>query len=154
MELRPVTIAPDSELVHEMFLVTLPSAAPLNALVMRFRGNYGHGSGGNGDAEYMTAVTRAAISFTNPFALIFDFAKLSYEWGDMMSQVLSLGDERWVNDAMPTAIVVSTLCEPSIRSLLIEEMSVQDLTLLHHSIEDALAYVDEKNKFGKPKGAA
>jgi hypothetical protein len=62
----PVTIAPDNDLAYEIFLVRLPSTDHLDALVMKFAGVYGHGASGNGDAEYMSAVTRAAISFTRP----------------------------------------------------------------------------------------
>ena len=62
MKLQKITIAPDNDLTHEIFSVKLPSTDHLNALVMKFTGAYGYGSSGNGDAEYMTAVTRAAIS--------------------------------------------------------------------------------------------
>jgi hypothetical protein len=153
MELRKITIEPDNEITHEIFLVKLPSAGHQDALVMKFTGVYGYGSGGNGDAEYMTAVTRAAVSFTDPFALIFDFSQLSYEWGDMMGQVLFSRQDGWENDEMPIAIVVSDLCEPAIESLLTDDLLIDDLSLVHHSLESALAYVDEKNRFGKSKAA-
>jgi hypothetical protein len=153
MELRKITIEPDNEITHEIFSVKLPSAGHLDALVMKFTGVYGYGSRGNGDAEYMTAVTRAAISFTDPFALIFDFSQLSYEWGDMMGKVLSSSYDRWENDEMPIAIVVSDLCETAIKSLLTDDLLMEDLSLIHHSLESALAYVDEKNRLGKSTAA-
>jgi hypothetical protein len=144
MQLLKVTIAPDNELTHEVFRVKFPSADHLDALVMQFVGTYGHGSSGNGDAEYMTAVTHAAISFTSPFGIIFDFSRLSYEWGDMMCQVLASGVDRWTEDEIPMAIVVSDLCEPAIRSLLSAELMLKDLSLVHHSLDSALAYLDER----------
>lgn len=153
MELQKITIAPDNELTHEIFSVKLPSADHLNALVMKFTGAYGYGSSGNGDAEYMTAVTRAAIYFTSPFGLIFDFSQLSYEWGDMMGQVLSSGKDQWVNDEMPIAIVVSDLCETAIKSLLTDDLLMEDLSLVYHSLESALAYVDEKKRSRESKTA-
>jgi len=152
MYIRKLNIAPDSELTHEALVVRLPSSDYLDVLVMKFRGVYGHGSGGNGDAAYMAAVTAAAISFAEPSALIFDFSELEYVWGDMMTNVLSAGDDRWKNHEMPMAIVVHDRCEPAIRSLLSDEMGMEDLSLMVNSLSEAVTYVDQKNTFGKCLG--
>jgi hypothetical protein len=153
MDLRKLNIAPDNDLTHEAFVVRLPSSDHLDALVMKFNGVCGHGSGGNGDAAYMTAVTVAAISFAEPFALIFDFSELEYVWGDMMANVLSAGEDRWEDHEMPMAIVVSDRCEPALRSLLLKEMGIKDLSLITNSLNEALTYVDNKNTFGKRTSA-
>ena len=120
---------------------------------MKFNGVCGHGSGGNGDATYMMAVTVAAIAFSEPFALIFDFSELEYVWGDMMTNVLSAGEDRGENHEMPMAIVVSDRCEPALRSLLLKEMGLKDLSLIATSLSEALTYVDNKNTFGKRTSA-
>lgn len=142
MNLRELKIAPDSEIAHEMYLVDLPSLPGSEALVMKFIGTYGYGSGGNGDARYMTAMTKAAIEYCGPNALIFDLSELGYEWGDMLEAVLSTGYQLWGDEDVPHAIVVSGLCEPAIRSLLSDEMLLDELDFLQHGLKDAVNYVD------------
>jgi hypothetical protein len=71
----------------------------------------------------------------------------------MMGQILSSGEGQWVNDEMPIAIVVSDLCKPAIISLLKDDLLLEDLSLVHHSLESALAYIDEKKRSGKSKAA-
>jgi hypothetical protein len=150
MQLRKIDIAPDNELTHEIFCVQLPSANHLEALVMKFSGICGHGAEGNGDANYMEAVSKAAISFTDPDGLIFDFTELNYQWGDLMGRVLFCGEDRRANIDMPMAmaIVVSDRCEKAIRSLLKSEFMLEDLGLVHHSLDSAVSFIDEKNKPG------
>ncbi len=149
MTLTKVDIAPDNPITHEVFTAALPSRHYSNLLVMKFVGTYGVGSSGNGDARYMAAVTKAAIEFTEPWGIIYDFTQLSYVWGDMMDYVLSVGKGRWDEGDLPVAIVVSEKCEPAIRSLLQMEMDIQDLTLLHHSVTSAVEYVDQQNQLHK-----
>jgi hypothetical protein len=147
MQLRKVEIAPEHDITHEIFCVKMPSVHHnLPVLIMKFSGVYGHGARGNIDAEYMKAMTRAAIEFTHPFGLIFDFRDLSYEWGDMMGAVLCAGEGRWVKDPMPLAIVVSERCETAITSLLKQELQVKDYSkLMHRTLDSAVSYVDEEH---------
>jgi hypothetical protein len=142
MNLRELKIAPDNEIKHEMYLVDLPSLPGREALVMKFIGEYGYGSGGNGDALYMTAMTKAAIEYCDPDALIFDLSELGYEWGDMLEAVLSTGNQIWGEEDVPHAVVVSDLCEPAIRSLLSDEMLLDELDFLQHGLGDAVNLVD------------
>ncbi len=146
MQLKKIEIAPENDLKHEMFCVPLPSTPHSEVLIVKFSGVCGVGCQGNGDARYMTAMVKAAVSFTAPVGLIFDFSGLDYQWGDMMGEVLCAGDGRYANSEMPSAVVVSASCEKAIRSLLTAELGVEDLSMVCHSIESALAHVDEKNK--------
>lgn len=109
---------------------------------MKFIGTYGYGSGGNGDARYMTAMTRAAIEYCDPDALIFDFSELRYEWGDMLGAVLTEGYRLWGDEDAPHAIVVSDLCEPAIRSLLSDDLLLEDSDFLLRDLHDAVSHVD------------
>lgn len=54
----------------------------LEAVVIKFRGSYGDGSAGNGDAAYMIAIRDYIIACVLPCALIFDLRELDYEWGN------------------------------------------------------------------------
>ena len=148
MKLTKIEIIPENKITLEVFCAAMPSVAYLKVLVMKFSGVYGDGSGGNGDANYMSSMTLAALSFTDPFGLIFDFTHLSYDLGDMMTNVIFVGENRWVNDKFPLAIIVSDKCEVAITSLLRQEHSMEDLSLLHESLDSALSYIDSLNKFG------
>lgn len=142
MNLRELRIAPENEIAFETYIVDLPSLPGGEALVMKFIGTYGYGAGGNGDARYMVAMTRAAIEFCEPDALIFDLSELRYEWGDMLEAVFSIGYELWGVEHVPHAAVVSDLCEPSVRSLLSDGMLLEELDFLQHDLEGALNHVD------------
>lgn len=142
MRLHELRIAPDNEIAHEMYLVDLPSLPGSDALVMKFIGTYGYGSGGNGDARYMIAVTKAAIEYSDPDALIFDFSQLRYAWGDMLEAVLSAGYRLWGDEDVPHAIVVSDLCEPAIRSLLSDDLLLEGSDFLLRDLHDAVRHVD------------
>jgi hypothetical protein len=142
MNLRELKIAPDSAIEHEMYLADLPSLPGSEALVMKFIGTYGYGSGGNGDARYMVAMTKAAIEYCDPDALIFDLSEFGYEWGDMLEAVLSTGYQLWGEEDVPHAIVVSNLCESAIRSLLSDEMLLDELDFLLRDLKDAVNHVD------------
>lgn len=144
-QLSRIEIAPANDITHEIFSVRMPSVEYLNILMLRFRGTYGAGSGGNADAEYMTAIVQAALSYTEPFGLIFDLTDLDYRSGDMMSKVLCSADNYWGDNALPVAIVVSGKCDAAIRSLLTQELLMEDLKLLHLTIDSAIAYIDEMN---------
>lgn len=142
MHLRELRIAPDNEIACETYLVDLPSLPGSEALVMKFIGTYGYGSGGNGDARYMTAMTRAAIEFSAPNALIFDLSELGYEWGDMLEAVLTESYRLWGDEDAPHAIVVSDLCEPAIRSLLSDDLLQEESDFLLRDLHDAVSHVD------------
>jgi hypothetical protein len=142
MHLRELRIAPDNQIEHEMYLVDLPSLPVSEALVMKFIGTYGYGSSGNGDARYMIAVTKAAIEYSDPDALIFDFSQLRYAWGDMLGAVLTEGYRLWGDEDVPHAIVVSDLCEPAIRSLLSDDLLLEASDFVLRDLHDAVNQVD------------
>lgn len=146
MQLTKIELVPDHAISYEIFCTQMPSATHLDVLIMKFSGVYGIGSKGNGDAQFMTAMTKAAISYTAPFGLIFDFTDLSYQWGDRMSDVILAGEHHWADAEMPFAIVVSDKCVEAMTSLLKVELDMDDLTLLHHTLTSALAYIDQAQK--------
>lgn len=144
MKLREFTISPENDIVHGMALANLPVQKDRQALIMTFKGHYGHGSGGNRDARYMTAMTRAAVEFSAPDALVFDFSELAYVWGDMMEAVLGAGQDRWDDEGLPLAVVVSDRCEPGLRSLLADEREASGVEMLHRSLDAAIWHVDDR----------
>jgi hypothetical protein len=143
VRLEKIDIAPDNEIRYTLFQTELP-LSKRDALIVKFSGQYGIGSAGNGDARYMTAMVIAALSFVSPFGLVFDFTELRYEWGDMMSEVLSAGNGHWVDKDIEFSIVVSKLCKEAITSLLQMEMEIDDLSILHETLDGALADLDER----------
>ncbi len=141
-----IDIKPDNDIRYEVFCARMPSVDYLDVLIMKFYGTYGVGSAGNGDARYMTAVTAGAISYTDPFGIIFDFTELSYQWGDRMAEVLGAGEDRFSDGEMPFAVVVSDKCEEAIVSLFGAELMVSDLAMIFHSVDKALAYIDKEHR--------
>lgn len=51
------------------------------ALIVQFRGKYRYGGLGNPDARYMRGVILQGCETWEPWNLIVDLSRLSYEWG-------------------------------------------------------------------------
>lgn len=92
-------------LQYRMFTCPLGGKHHAIALILQFSGVFGIGSAGNGNADLMRVVTRAALEAWSGHALVFDLRELDYEWGNGIWAALSSGGER-----LPSALVVSDLC--------------------------------------------
>jgi hypothetical protein len=71
---------------------------------------YGVGPAGNGDADFMRVVTRAALSAWHSHAVVFDLRELAYEWGNAIWAVFGRGIPCSGVEGLPCALVVSDLC--------------------------------------------
>src|SRR5262249_39766417 len=104
-----------------------------------FSGVYGEGSAGNGDADFMRVITRAALSAWHSPPVVFDLRELDYQWGDAIWSVFGFG--RGVHSSgvenLPRALVVSDLCRGGVstRRGLVPAM--------FNDLETALAFVAE-----------
>jgi len=99
-----------SRLQYRVFTCDLGGKHNPTALVLRFSGVYGVGSAGNGDADFMRVVTRAATSAWRCHAAVFDLRELAYEWGNSIWGVFGRGFEPSGVEGLPCALVVSDLC--------------------------------------------
>jgi hypothetical protein len=121
-----------------------PPALKSHPRILRvcFAGAYGHGAGGNDDACYMEAMSRAAVDIFSPDGIIFDFSKLSYEWGDMLSRVFDVAFAWFSDESPPFALVLGKGCEPAMRSLLADDgWTEEDFSRVHLDMTDAQNYV-------------
>src|SRR5579862_5459896 len=80
------------------------------ALVLKFSGDYGIGTAGNGDAAYMRIVTRAAVSAWPCDAVVFDLRDMTYWWGNSIWGLFGNSIPPSGVEALPRALVVSDLC--------------------------------------------
>lgn len=99
-----------SRLEYRIFTCSLGGKHHAKALVLKFAGTYGIGSAGNGDADFMLAITRAATSVWRSHAFVFDLRELSYEWRDAIWRIFGRGIEPSGTEGRPCALVVSDLC--------------------------------------------
>src|ERR1700747_1694426 len=97
-------------LQYRIFTFPLGGKHHAKALVLKFSGVYGIGSEGNGDADFMLAITRAATSVWHCHAVVFDLRELAYEWGDSFWRIFGRGIEPSGTEGMPCALVISDLC--------------------------------------------
>ena len=114
-------------------------------LRVRFKGSYGYGSDGNGDAAYMDAMYRAAFEVLHPDGLILDFSELSYQWGDLLGQVLNTPDQWPERERPPFALVLGAMSEEGVRSLLLNDLGwhTDELTWVFNEPLAAQAFVEE-----------
>jgi hypothetical protein len=97
-------------LQYRIFSYDLGGKHRPTALVLRFAGVYGVGSAGNGDAEFMRVITRAALEAWHCHAVVFDLRELAYDWGDAIWRVFGRGIRSSGVEDLPCALVVSDLC--------------------------------------------
>ncbi len=109
------------------------------ALVVAFRGTYRPGSRGDTDADYMRAILRAALSAWQCDALIVDLRELAYVWGDMMSQVMTIGRAEDPAHPLPVVVVLSDLCRPAILTLIRPIGPEAPPNALADSVEEGIA---------------
>jgi hypothetical protein len=115
-----------------------PYAWPI--LVIAFAGEYGFGSGGNGDGRFMAGVVRMGLELFEPSGVVLDLKRLRYGWGDMMTLPISAASLHGVEPA----IVVSSLCRQAMTSLLRDEMGCRPADLLCRSREQAVANLTDR----------
>ncbi|ABC30555.1 hypothetical protein HCH_03824 [Hahella chejuensis KCTC 2396] len=132
-EIQPLNIAPEHNIDCQPMLYTLKGEFEKTVLLMRFSGTYGYGCKGNTDARYMTAMTHASIAFADPDALVFDFSKLTYEWGDAMAGVIAAGCER----ELETLVIAGEMAQEGLISLVDSEMMMEPSEVVFISLESA-----------------
>lgn len=132
-----------------------PLHADLSVLIVAFQGEYGHGSQGNDDATFMKLITSAALEAWPAHVLILDFRKLRYEWGDMLSNVLTQleprpasAEEEMLHQIFGPAgpirriqrgfVLVSDLCREGMTSLIRDECRKNPREWIAESLEEAL----------------
>lgn len=110
-----VALAQLSNIRHSIGL-TRDTAKGYPVLVVTFEGKYGHGSDGNADADYIRGITHGAVAAWSPAAVIFDFRRLVYSWGNRIWAVFT--DPIGVSqiDDLPKALVVSDKCAAAFQS--------------------------------------
>lgn len=116
-------------------------------LVVSYSGEYRTGSSGNPDAAFMCGAAAGAVNAFSPEAVIFDFSKLKYTWGDMLEAVYGTAPTFLNSETQRFAVVVGPECEEAIRTLELGEFSnepISSIPWVHQSIESACKYI-EKN---------
>ena len=79
-------------------------------LILRFSGVFGIGSAGNGNADFMRVITRAALEAWHSHAVVWDLSELAYEWGNGIWTVFGRNAINTGAVPLPSALVVSDLC--------------------------------------------
>jgi hypothetical protein len=114
------------------------------AIIIAFEGEYGYASAGNGDADFMAAMTHAALAAWSPSALIFDLREMTYEWGDAIVRALAAGEGRYIDAQFPTAIIVSPRNRDGLTTLIRDEIWQDPADWLFDTMEDAILTVRRK----------
>ncbi len=113
---------------------------------LTFTGDYPPGSKGTPFAQFIKGRTDEIIAQFSPNAIIFDFTKLNYEWGDGIISVLLIPLYKNKDFNIITCIVAEGLTFQSIKNLF--DASKIDFfvkTKLFIKIDDALRYIEETN---------
>jgi hypothetical protein len=118
--------------------------------------------------DYAPAWIIAGLEAWQPGALVLDFRRLEYVYGDRMTNVVGaptgwyamarperdlgylISCGRSAPETFPVAIVVSDLCRAGITSLLTEMMSLDPADLLFDSLESAFAALEKKLQGWEP----
>jgi hypothetical protein len=115
MPIKSVTFEGETEIRYEIQLETSEDKPRFWCiLVLSFSGRYRSGHHGAPDAGYIRGIMQAALGVWRPKALILDFRKLDYTWGDEMEEVLGCRGEI----ELPYAVVLGDQCRPAITTLL------------------------------------
>lgn len=135
-----------SDLKYKTFICSFPKRTHLKAVVVAFKGEYGYGSKGNGDAYFMTAIIKAALAAWTPSALVIDLRKMSYEWGDLIAMAFAAGEGQYIDASFPTAVIISERNREGLTSLIREEMFCEPSDWLFDTIEEAMGAVEKQRK--------
>jgi hypothetical protein len=116
-------------------------------LSIEFSGKHGVGSDGNGDSLFMESIAKMAVQTWPVEALILDFRKLSYEWGNSIGGVLLAG-KAIMGSRFPTAALVSDLCKDALEGArpfyAVQPESGKKTKWLFDDVESALNYIKEQ----------
>jgi hypothetical protein len=145
MELTRRTLEALSDLTYELYTCPFEKHSHADALIVSFKGEYGYGSQGNGDAGFMTAIIKAGLSAFEPLALIIDLREMKYEWGDLIIRALGAGDDQYVEAPFPTAVLASELNREGLTSLITHEMEGESpAKWLYETLEGAMSALEEE----------
>lgn len=104
-----------------------------------YNGKYRSGSAGRPDATYMRATAAAGVAAFDPDAVIFDFSKFSYTWGDELDTVY--------DTAARYALLVGPHCREAIRTLELGQFSIEPLSSIpwvHETLDAACEYLQRE----------
>lgn len=142
MQIEPIDLRSGVNVEVSFSKATLASSTRFNALIVTVNGTTGIGCRSNADASYIEFMTRAALRLIFPTSLVFDFRDFEYEWGDGMARTLSAGENLYIDDDLPVAIVVSDLCRKGLTSLVRDELFSDPGAWLFDSLDAALAALE------------
>jgi hypothetical protein len=105
-----------SDIKYRIFTCDISGKRPATAILLRFSGNYGIGSAGNADAEFMRTITLCSLLLWNVEAIVFDLRELDYEWGNGIWGMYGRSFASSGIDGLPYATVVSDRCRSGFES--------------------------------------
>jgi hypothetical protein len=152
-----------SRLEVRYYLAPSQKLEDANVLVIKYTGSYQDGCKGNSDAQFMCAMARAGIIAFEPNGVIHDLSQLTYNWGDMLSNVFSEGvlrpnpaeeklaeifGHKWSDShtAQP-AVVVGPACEEAVRTLLLGTDStapISSVGWVFRDLDSARRFIDDQ----------
>jgi hypothetical protein len=115
-------------------------------LIVAFEGEYGVGSAGNPDAAFMCGASAAGVEAFWPDAVIFDFSRLKYVWGDMLESVYNTAPKLLDEAKQRFAVLVGPECREAVRTLELGEFSTEPLSSIpwaHETLESACEYLQK-----------
>jgi len=115
MERIPVSIDSLSSITYQASVS--PEARYPKLLIVEFSGEYRSGGAGKPDATFIMAIMNALQRAWPSKAIVIDFRKLSYQWGDEMEWVYGIGSNPRSGCNTPLSIIVGAQCEQALQSL-------------------------------------
>ena len=135
LKISEFQIASLSKLEYRTYIAEFGGKWSPSALILEFKGIYGNGSMGNGDADFINMVRAGLTTILNVEAVIYDFRNMEYEWGNRIWNVLACPREDG-DDAITTAMVISDKCREGFSTC------VGMVPPMFDTIEEALAFVE------------
>jgi hypothetical protein len=131
-------------------------------MIVKFIGEYKHGSQGKPDCSYIKTISRAIVSESDCRGFIFDLSELLYEWGDDIDIIFSGLSDRYLSTdkkddddeplyrlhTVAEAILIGPLCKPALTSLFQCDPTKQ-FEYIFEDLNEAWNYVDQKILEGK-----
>lgn len=145
--LKEVSFSQLSNLKYDIFLFESSVKSFFEIMIIKFTGQYGFGSGGNSDAVFMKAISKAALSAWVPKGLILDFTNLEYEWGDQIEILFDLNP--FSRSPFPLALIVGEKSEEGVRTLILGCESTESIDQVDWVFKDfgsAREYIENKVK--------
>ncbi|WP_193726845.1 hypothetical protein [Paenibacillus guangzhouensis] len=136
-----------SSIQYEVHLGSSNTVDYLEIMILKFTGIYGYGSDGNSDAAYMTAIGKAVLEAWEPGGLIIDLRDLTYDWGDRIESIFSIGNDKYSDIPFPVSLIVGDKSEEAIRTLLLGIESIkyiEDIGWVFRNLNNAWNYIENK----------